>query len=694
MDLIRKLLSRQNLVGLVLVCALFVAGGLVSELPGMRKLELSFVDARYRRHADNFATAESPIVIVDIGDNTYDALQTVWPFPRSYYAKLIRNLNRAGARLIGIDIMLDNAREDHPAGDDSLSKVLVEYDNVVLAAKAEFYGGNLVRGVALPHRKFLDSANANWALINTVEDIDGVVREYHEGLYHTYDSTMLLTMASELHRRASGKEFGDHLGLFKIAYPGGKKSFYYVPFYQVLDDADLWTKDEKEWGEQDNYFDTLMADAILKDKIVLVGSSMLELHDFIVTPFSTIAHEDKSEEVPGVEVHAAALHTLLNGYHIRDADRDLVVAVLLGACVLLLILGVLTPIWVYLPVIGLTSFAWAFVSYKIFALFSVLIPIATPILSMVLVSAGQQGFLFYLEQRRRRQVTGMFGQYVPKQVVRELIRDPEKMKLGGERRELSVLFSDVEGFTTISEKLTPEQLVELLNEYLTAMTEIVHQNGGIIDKYEGDAIMAEFGIPLVLPDHAVRACGTAFSMRKRLHELHDKWRQEGKPELNARVGIGSGQMVFGNMGSDQSFDYTVMGDVVNLSSRLEGANKEYGTYIMINERTYELSRDQFYAREMDLLRVKGKTVPVKCFHLMGSQDSAKAETIRKVIGIFTDGVNFYREQKWDAAISQFEKVLGIWDDDNPSHMYIRRCKAFQASPPPADWDGVFTMTTK
>jgi adenylate cyclase len=288
----------------------------------------------------------------------------------------------------------------------------------------------------------------------------------------------------------------------------------------------------------------------------------------------------------------------------------------------------------------------------------------------------------------------MFGHYVPKEVVSELIKDPTKMKLGGERRELSVLFSDIAGFTSLSENMEPEQLILLLNEYLSEMTDIVHAHGGIIDKYEGDAIMAEFGIPLQMPDHALRACNAAFAMQKKLYELGVKWASEGKPVLTARIGIGTGNMVFGNMGSNQAFDYTVIGDVVNLTSRLEGANKVYGTKIIVNEAAYEQSKEFMLARELDLIRVKGKIKPVKCFQLMAPKSSPKASEIEKVITIFSQGLIAYRNQEWEKAVDKFNSVLNLWSDDMPSKVYIDRCDRFIRVNPGKTWDGVFSQTSK
>jgi adenylate cyclase len=259
---------------------------------------------------------------------------------------------------------------------------------------------------------------------------------------------------------------------------------------------------------------------------------------------------------------------------------------------------------------------------------------------------------------------------------------------------MTVIFSDIQGFTTISETLTPSQLVVLLNEYLTLMTDIVLGYGGIIDKYEGDAIMAEFGAPLPDPEHAVHACFTALDMQKALVELREKLKREGRPILYARVGINSGNMVVGNMGSSRIFDYTVMGDNVNLGSRLEGANKVYGTYIMCSEATRKLAEDNIITRELDLLRVKGKTEGVLVHEIMARSSDGVSDSTRRLIDLYTAGLAEYKARRWTEAMELFEKAHAIDPTDQPSMVYIERCREFLQNPPPDDWDGIFTMRTK
>jgi adenylate cyclase len=255
------------------------------------------------------------------------------------------------------------------------------------------------------------------------------------------------------------------------------------------------------------------------------------------------------------------------------------------------------------------------------------------------------------------------------------------------------MFSDVAGFTTISEQMEPEELVLLLNEYLTAMTNIVFKYDGMLDKYEGDAIMAVFGAPVERENDALDACYTAIEMQETLVGLREKWKSEGKPQLQARIGLNTGPMVVGNMGSESRFDYTVMGDAVNLGARLEPANKQYGTFVMMGEESYQKTKDKIVSRKLDLLRVKGKSEPIGVYEVVGRTGSV-AENKLKVLDLFASGYAAYLMQKWDMAESFFAEAISVDQDDEPSKTYLKRCAMYRADPPGENWDGVFTMTTK
>jgi adenylate cyclase len=277
-------------------------------------------------------------------------------------------------------------------------------------------------------------------------------------------------------------------------------------------------------------------------------------------------------------------------------------------------------------------------------------------------------------------------------IVNEILKDPANLELGGRKEKITVFFSDLRGFTTISEKLDPRALSDLLNSYLTPMTELVFKNRGTLDKYMGDAIMAFFGAPIAYGDHAKHAARCALQSLVTLRELQAEYKAKGLPDIDMGIGLNTGEASVGNMGSQTVRNYTVMGDTVNLGSRLEGINKEYGTRIVVSEFTYEEIKDTFICRELDLVRVKGKLKPVRIYELVaeGKAEQKTAETLKH----FSSGFQLYLQKKWDEALVSFNGALDVTPDDEPSKLYIDRCMEFQKNPPPADWDGVFVMTTK
>ncbi len=297
------------------------------------------------------------------------------------------------------------------------------------------------------------------------------------------------------------------------------------------------------------------------------------------------------------------------------------------------------------------------------------------------------------EEQSRRFIHDAFSKYLSGDVIKQIIANPDSLKLGGDSREISIFFSDIAGFSGISERLTPEQLVQLLNEYLSEMTDIIMENRGTVDKYEGDAIMAFWGAPLHFDDHAYRACLSAVSMQRKLEDLRAFWRKEGRHELRVRMGINSGLAVAGNMGSRTRMNYTVMGDAVNLASRLEGANKPYGSYAMVSDNTYAAVKDQFRFRELDKIRVMGKNVPITVYELLemaGPLPDKKEE----VLGLYDAGLALFKHRSWAEARIAFGDALKVDSSDGPSKVYLERCGVFLETPPDDDWDGVFRLTSK
>jgi adenylate cyclase len=284
---------------------------------------------------------------------------------------------------------------------------------------------------------------------------------------------------------------------------------------------------------------------------------------------------------------------------------------------------------------------------------------------------------------------------MPQKVVNHLLENPMLLKLGGEERTVTVLFSDIADFTTISENMTPPELVSLLNEYLTEMTDIVLEEGGIIDKYQGDAIMAEFGVPIYVPNHADMAVRTGLRMQNRLKEMHQEWKQKGLPMLRCRIGINTGPMIIGNIGSKGIFDYTVIGDSVNLASRLEGANKRYNTFLMISESTYKnLIPGIFKTRILDVIKVKGKTKAVKVFEVYGETSETRDDDQDLYYQTYDQAFEKYLSQNFTFSRETFNKALLLRPDDPAAKEMIARIDIINHDELPADWDGSIALNSK
>src|SRR5277367_404495 len=421
------------------------------------------------------------------------------------------------------------------------------------------------------------------------------------------------------------------------------------------------------------------------DKIVLIGASATGIGDLRATPFGGI-------DFPGVEIHANLIDNILNQqFLVRHAPQvltDIGFIVLFGLP-LGMWLALVQPRWMALGLLLLVPFGaieyWAFLhgwwlNFIVPALFTLVPNVSLVALYRVLI-----------EEQEKRKIRSAIQQYVPPEVVRRLLIDPDRVK--PRKTEVSVLFSDIRGFTTISETLDAQTLADLLNGYLTEMTRIIFRHQGTLDKYIGDAVMAIWGAPFDEPDHAQRCCLSAVSMLARLAELQVQWRAQGSPVLEIGIGINTGIASVGNMGSSLRYGYTAMGDAVNLAARLEGLNKEYGTQILISEFTRRVLRDdQFIFREIDFIRVKGKLQPVTIYEILGPR--AKENSGEELVALFGVAREAYTHRDWRAARSAWAAILERWPDDGPSRVFLARCEEYIAEEPPSEWDGVYAMKHK
>ncbi len=430
-------------------------------------------------------------------------------------------------------------------------------------------------------------------------------------------------------------------------------------------------------------------------KLCLVGPFEASDFDFYPTPLSYRSPlMVQSKPLMGVEIHANAIANILENKALRHPHSlKTLVSLILSSLLLGFLLDIFSPLvgfFITMAFVGGT-FGYSYLSYYqfnqvfLFGAFLVSFPATWCFITLV----------NYLRQRTRaRETKQMFSRFVAKDVVQYMLDNPDLVKPGGEKVELTIFFSDVAGFTSISEALTPEELVVLLNEYLGAMTDILFKYGGTLDKFIGDAVMAFWNHPRKQEDHALRACLCAIEMQDKINELQIGWAKRGLPRVTARAGLNTANVVVGYMGSQQAqMNFTCMGDGVNLASRLEGANKEYGTDLMISDATYQQVKHGITARFLDFLAVKGKKEPVKVHELI-SEKGKEPEGWFERVELYDKGIQLHLDRKWDEAIASFEAVLKKWPEDGPSKTYIARCNEYKIHPPPDGWDGRYILTHK
>ena len=723
--LIRILLSS----GIALLVIIFVQDA-IFQFHFFDRLKLSFIDKSFAKRGPlPFPQDSLDIVIVAVSGKSSVTAPEHFPFPRSYYAHAIRNLNKAGVRAIGIDLTFDYPDKHGLQHDEELYEAIQKYRNVVVAGETEIRSekGTIKRENENYHSIFY-SADSSVGVVYVPNDEDGIYRCYKAIAKNPGEEAYIPTFAFALMNkylhlpstevcREEGSYFilGDRrIPKFDdvsmlINYHGlSDKTFKQIDIVDILDDKSFKTNEEINLNTDINTFDDpdygLLHTNTFKGKIALIGPAAdPESKDMFPVSIADPNNPDKNL-MYGVEIHANALQTLIHqNFIVRPYLWFEVLYTFVFSLLSFLVVSALKHMKikfeflleiVALLFVGAEVYAIIFLSDFAFSVHNTLIPVVPPIAAVFANYVGSAVYQYLTERKQKVMIKGMFSQYLNPHVVNELIAHPEKMRLGGERRELTVLFSDIAGFTTFSEKLPPEELVLVLNEYLSAMTEIVFNNDGTLDKYEGDAVMAFWGAPIELDNSALHACTAALEMQERLVHIREKWSAEGKPNVHVRIGLNTGEMVVGNMGGTGKFDYTVIGDSVNLGSRLEGANKQYGTYIMASERTQELVKEYFVFRELDLLVVKGKTKPIKVFELIGRRnDSVRPQKI-SAIERYAIGLDLYRQKKFVEAIEKFTEALSLEPDDQPSRLYIERSQLYLTNPPPEEWNGVFILKTK
>ncbi len=677
--------------------------------------ELKTLDHRYQLYADP-AKAGQDLVLVAVDEASLEAYGR-WPWPRDRHGYAVQFLKDAGAKAIIFDILFlepdDNAEEfdqsfaEHirRAGNVFLPTLLdVTADSAAaphLLAKATIHvSGESRRAVAVAGRyqgvKFpippLAEAARGLGYINFFPDADGTTRRLP--LLASWSDGAFLQLASAVARHLLDADqavlgrrtlrLGPAMipltaeGDMVIDWHGSLERHTY-PAYSM--GAVLRSYSELQKGQKPS-----LDPALFRGKIVFIATTAAGTYDLRVTPLSPFT--------PGVLIHMAALDNILRGRSMQPAPywvfAATTFALCLGtACGFMLLQRQAAKIGL---IAGLAAGYYGLAVHA-FTTHGLWLELAFPEGALAMTYAVAATVEYLTEGRQRRVLRAVFDKYMAAEVVDEIMRNPEGIKLGGARNELSVLFSDIAGFTSISEELEPETLVEFLNQYLSAMTDVILKHRGNVNKYLGDGIMAIFGAPRGDPNHATLACYAALESQETLVRLREEWKAQGYPEIVARIGINSGPIVVGNVGSQARMEYTVMGDNVNLASRLEGANKYYDTLILLGPRTYELARGEIEAREVDLLRVKGKREPVVVYELL-SRKGMLALSKRQAVGLYHEGLAAYKRRDFPTAERLFQEALAQDPSDGPSRVYLSRTRTYLADPPPPEWDGVYELTTK
>ncbi len=680
-----------------------------------------------------------PVTIIDIDEKSLAKLGQ-WPWPRTRIADLIAGLTRLGAVVIGFDIVFaepDRLNPDAAAdtirnldeetrtklralpsndqifadamrrsrvvlGESGLPYVLSEFDNTLPVTGLAMLGEapqpflldfpGLLRNVHV-----LEQAAAGRGLFTIKPERDGIVRRVP--MMMLAQGATMPSLSFELLRVATGTDT-----IFIKADKAGIKSIAVKGFEVPTDrNGQLWIhfarRDPSIYVSASDVLEGRVAPERIARKLVLIGTSAVGLLDLKTTPIDPV--------MPGVEVHAQVLESALTRVVLSQPNYGIVVE-LCAAIVLGLLVIAFAPLFgpISLVAVGglfaslLVGTAWYFYSQH-----RLLIDFTYPLLSTTAIYLTLIFSSFVREQAQRRQIRSAFSQYLSPALVEQLAQSPEKLVLGGEEREMTIMFSDMRGFTSISEtyKSDPQGLTALMNRFLTPLTNAILNRKGTIDKYMGDAIMAFWNAPLDDRDHQLNACEAALDMLERVDALNQTRELEAKENnrpfipLNVGVGLNTGTCVVGNMGSDVRFDYSVFGDSVNLASRLEGQSKEYGFPIIVGSKTALAVKDKFAILELDFIMVKGKKEPEVIYAIAGREDTAHSGRFQRLRNLTIEMLACYRSRDWDGALEAIER--GRKTDEAQAlkllyNLYEARIRGYQENPPPEDWNGAFALLTK
>lgn len=726
-----------------LVCGGLVLGLYLRGVPFLELMELKARDAMFKARGP-LSMRGSPVAVVAVGERSLDAVGR-WPWPREKTARLLQAVLDQGVKSLGLDLgffepdnrvalqallAMDKAAQAgkplkleqvlgrfHP--DFVLAQVVAAHrERVVLGyffhterrqvehldEKEARRRVKAVAKFAYPVVRFTSPAAmeapfplglapennvpilikaARWGgYFNVLPDYDGVVRRIPLVIKCAQDyfpSLAVVTLSRFL---------GQPLPALKI-YPYGLESVRLGPLTLPVDERGRFRINFRGGSAVlpvVEAVDVLTGQAppgALQGKAVVISVTAAGVMDHRPTPLAA--------QMPGGYILAQAMDNMLAGDYLNKTNwtslLDLAAIMALALCAALL-LSLLHPVPGGLAALGLAGgYIWL-----VFELFKRgwLLSVVHPLLALGLAGAAGVVFRYLVLEKDKKYIRRAFQYYLSPSVIHELLKNPGRLELGGVKAELSVLFADVRGFTTISEKLEPDVLASVLNMFMDRMSQAVLDNEGVLDKYMGDAVMAFFGAPVEQPDHAARACRTGLAMMSQVEALEPEWERLGVPPLSLGVGANTGPMVVGNMGSSLRFDYTVIGDNVNIASRLEGQTKEYGVGMVVSQSTRDAAADWFHFRKLDLIRVKGKTRPVAIYEVVSENHSPAPEWV----ALAEEAFEAYLARDFRGALALYAQILARKPRDQASLILQARCQQYLREPPPDDWDGAETKQSK
>jgi adenylate cyclase len=602
------------------------------------------------------------ILLVGIDSHSFRALGRAWPWPRRYHARLIERLTKAGAALIVFDVFFGEPTD--PEDDRLLAEAVKKSGKVVLARVIESTQDPLFsRQIILNPLDSLCAAACGLGVSLLTPDADGVVRHF------SLDLAGQKTLADEVMRVLKPNLTFPPGFTGLIRYAGPPQSLENISYHEVLSDGELPRER-------------------IKDRVVLVGRMIEDIPlsqgqvDAFLTPYRSVS---QSGFMSGVEIQGNIIYNLLTGTWGQELSpgtrAGFYLVVLLAFSLLTARLTPSASLWL-LAGLGIALLLATWLSLCLFHVW----------IQPVLLGAGLA--LIYGINLFTHHVSGLhekrwlhqaFTHYVSQEVVEALMAHPERFQLGGEELEATVMFADLAGFANISKSMAPKEMVNLLSDYFTPLTDIILAHGGTLDKYIDSRLMAVWGAPLPNPDHARRACQAALAMQRRVDEDLRERQARGQAFLGLSIGLHSGQVMAGNVGSRERFNYTIMGDTVNLAHRLQELNRAYGTHLILSGATRSLAGAGFLVRELDLAQVRGRVQPVSIFELLWS---APGDAVPLWLSTFEAARAAYLGRDWRQAAALFEEVIRLKPEDGPAALYLRRCRRYQEGAPPPDWQGI------